>query len=143
MTMIAPAPPPLLCRRPPRRHAAPEGAAREHVGEQGDRPDEHADQQAEADVVVLDVRQLVAEDALELLAVELLEQARRHRDAGVLRVTAGREGIGRGVVDDVDARLGDVGREAQLAHDVDELRGVLPRSPRAPATPPSTRLSPL
>ena len=37
--------------------------------------DQHADQQREPDVEVADVRELVADDALELLAVHLLQQA--------------------------------------------------------------------
>ncbi len=43
------------------------------------RPDEHADHQREPDVVVADVRQLVGDDPLELLAIELLEEAGRDR----------------------------------------------------------------
>ena len=54
------------------------------------------------DVVVLDVRQLVGEHALELDPVHLLEQAGGDGDRGVLRVAAGGEGVGRRVVDDVD-----------------------------------------
>ena len=95
MTMIAPSPAATALPATAARHAAPEGAAGDDVGEEGDRAHEHADEQAEADVVVLDVRELMADDALELLAVELLEQSRRDRDPGVLRVTAGREGVGR------------------------------------------------
>ena len=56
--------------------AAPEREPEEEVGEERDRADEHRDEQREPDVEVADVRQLVADDALELLAVELLEQAR-------------------------------------------------------------------
>ncbi len=49
------------------------------------------------------MRQLVADDALELLAIELLQQARRDRDRGVLGIAAGGERVRGGVVDDVDA----------------------------------------
>ena len=72
---------------------APEREAQEEVGHQGDRADEHGDEQGEPDVEVADVGELVADDALELLAIELLEQARRDRDRCVLRVASGREGV--------------------------------------------------
>jgi len=63
------------------------------------------------DVEVPDVRELVAEDALELLAIELVEEAGRDRDRGVLRIPPGRERIRGGVVDDVDLRHRHAGRE--------------------------------
>ena len=54
--------------------AEPERVAQEEAGQQGDAADQHADQQREPDVVVAHVRHLMAEDALELLAVELFQQ---------------------------------------------------------------------
>ena len=84
-------------------------------------PDEHADEQREADVEVADVAHLVADDALQLLAVELLEQPGRHRHAGVLRISAGGEGVRRRVVDDPDARPGQAAGEPHLLDDVHEL----------------------
>ena len=71
------------------------------------------------------MRQLVTDDPLQLLAIELLEQPRRHRDAGVARVTPRGKGVGRRVVDYVDARQGHVGRKRQLADDIHELRRAL------------------
>src|SRR3546814_8148240 len=59
------------------------------------------------DVVVLDVAQLVSDHALELDAVQLLEQARGDGDGRVLRVAPGGEGVRRGIVDDVDAGRGE------------------------------------
>ena len=99
---------------PPRRRpdAAPEAPAQEEVGDQRDHADEDADQRGEADVVVADVRHLVGEHALELLAVEHLHQPARDGDGGVLRVAAGGEGVGRRVLDDVDRRH--VGRPAAM-----------------------------
>ena len=75
MNTIAWAPPPPLSRS---RLAAttPEREAQEEVGEDGDRPDHDADDEREADVVVADVGQLVAHDALQLLAIELLAAGR-------------------------------------------------------------------
>ena len=102
--------------------AAPEREPQEEVGEQRDRPDEDADDQREPDVEVADVGQLVAHDALELLPVELLEQAGRDRDRCVLRVATGREGVRGGVVDDVDLGHRRVRRDRQLLDDVHELR---------------------
>ena len=101
--------------------AAPEREPQEEVGEDRDRPDQHADDQREADVEVADVRQLVGDDALELLAVELLEQAGRDRDRRVLRVAAGGEGVRRRVVDDVDLGHRDVRRDRHLLDDVQQL----------------------
>ena len=61
---------------PAAAHAAPDRHAREHVRHQRDGADEHAHQQAEADVVVGDVRELVADDALQLFAIEPLAAGR-------------------------------------------------------------------
>ena len=102
--------------------AAPEREPQEEVGQERDRPDQHADHQREPDVEVPDVRQLVGHDALELLAIELLEQARRDRDRRVLRVATGGERVGRRVVDEVDLRDRHVRRERHLLHDVVQLR---------------------
>ena len=68
------------------------------------------------------MRELVADDPLELLPVELLEQPCRDRDRGVLRIAPGGERVGRGVVDDVDLRHRHVRGDRHLAHDVHELR---------------------
>ena len=55
-------------------------------------------------VAVLHVRQLVGQDARQLLLGEHAEEARGRRDRGVLRVAAGGEGVRLCAVDDVDAR---------------------------------------
>ena len=67
-------------------------------------------------------RQLVGHDALELLAIELLEQARRDRHRRVLRVAARRERVGRRVVDEVDLGHRHVRRDRHLLDDVVQLR---------------------
>ena len=121
-TMVcAPPPPPLSRSRPPA--AAPEREAQEEVGEDRDGPDHDAHDEREPDVEVAHVRELVRDDALQLLAVELLEQPGRDRDRRMLRVAAGRERVGRRVLDQVDARHRHVGRDGHLAHDVHQLRG--------------------
>src|SRR6266550_5038437 len=101
---------------------APEREPQEEVGEEGDRSDEDADDQGEPDVEVPDVGELVANHALELLTVELLEEPGRDRDRCVLGITTGRERVRRGVVDNVDLRHGHVGGDRHLADDVQELR---------------------
>ena len=108
---------------PAAAHAAPEAPAQEEVGDQRDHADQDADERREADVVVADVRHLVGDDALELLAVEALEQPARDGDGGVLRVAPGGEGVGRGLVDDVHRRhLRQAGGDRHLLDDVVELR---------------------
>ena len=62
--------------------------------------------------------ELVGEDALELDAVHLLEQAGGDGDRRVLGVAAGGEGVRRRVVDDVDARLGQPAGDAQPLDEV-------------------------
>ena len=74
--------------------ASPEGEAQEEVGQKRDRPDENADEERVADVVVAHVRQLVADHALELFAVELLQEPRRDRDRGMPRIAARGEAFG-------------------------------------------------
>src|SRR3546814_12257353 len=76
------------------------------------------------DVVVLDVAQLVSDHALELDAVQLLEQARGDGDGRVLRVAPGGEGVRRGIVDDVDAGLGEPACDADPLEEVVEARGI-------------------
>ena len=80
--------------------------------------DQRDGQRRHEDVVVADVRQLVGEDAFELDAVHLLEQAGGHGDRRVLGVAPGGEGVRRRVVDDVDARLGQAAGDAQALDEV-------------------------
>jgi hypothetical protein len=102
---------------------AEEGRAQEEVGDERDHADQDAHQRREADVVVAHVRELVGDDALELLAVEALHQAAGHGDRRVPRVTAGGEGVERLVLDDVDSgRLAEPGGDRHLLDDVPESR---------------------
>ena len=98
--------------------ATPPNGAKAPVGDQGDDANERDRQRRYQDVVVLDVTQLVGQDAFELDAVHLGQQPGRHCDRRVLRVAAGGKGIGRGVVDDVQARLGEARRDAQALDEV-------------------------
>ena len=101
--------------------AAPVRESQEPVGQQRDGSDQHADEEREADVEVADVAHLVPDDALELLAIELVEQAARDRHARVLRIPPGGEGVRRRVVDDPEPRGREAARQAHLLDDVDEL----------------------
>src|SRR3546814_7475589 len=85
------------------------------------------------DVVVLDVAQLVSDHALELDAVQLLEQARGDGDGRVLRVAPGGEGVRRGIVDDVDAGLGEPACDAEPLDEVVQPRVLLHRRGLGPA----------
>ena len=64
-------------------------------------------------VAVGDVRELVAEHALDLLRLEAAPEAGGDRDHGVLRVPAGRERVRDVGVDDRDPRLREVGHRAE------------------------------
>ena len=96
--------------------AAPVGEERRAGRDVGDH-DEQADggdrERRHLHVTVADVGQLVGEHALELAARHEVEQAAGDRDAGVARGATEREGVGRGIVDDVDLRLRQPGRDAQ------------------------------
>ena len=91
------------------------------MGQQGDRAHQHADQEREPDIEVPDVGQLVADDALELLAVKLLEESGRDGNRRVLRIPTRGERVGCGVLDQVDRRHRDVRRESQFLDDVHQL----------------------
>ena len=119
------APPPLESRErrpptPPHKLTRRNMSASRAIGADQDR-----DHQGEPDVEVADVRELVADDPLELLAVELLQEAGGDGDRGVLRVAPGGERIRRRVIDEVDPRCRDAGRHRQLVHHVDQLGRLL------------------
>ena len=100
------------------RRPAPEHEPQAEVGQQRDRADRVTATVMTEDVVVLHVAELVGEHAFELDPVHLLEQAGGDRDRRVLRVPAGRERVRRGVVDDVEPRLRQPGRDAQALDEV-------------------------
>ena len=101
--------------------ATPVRESQEPVGQQRNGSHQHANEERETDVEVADVAHLVPDDALELLSVELVEQAGGHRHARVFRVTPGGEGIRRRVVDDPQPRGRQAARQAHLLDDVDQL----------------------
>ena len=83
-----------------------------------------AGERHEARVLVPDVADLVADDALEFVAVQVHQQAGGHGDDGVLRRADG-EGVGRVGVDDVDARhLRQAGGDGHFLDDVEQAGGV-------------------
>jgi hypothetical protein len=69
----------------------------------------------------------VGDDALELVPVELVEQAARDGDGGVLGVAARGEGVRGRVLDDVDLRHREAAGYRHLLHDVEEAGGVFVR----------------
>ena len=73
-------------------------------------------------VAVLHVGQLVRHHAAHLAGIEHAQQARGGRHGGVLRVAARGEGVGRILVDEVDARHGQASPLGQLLHGLIELR---------------------
>ena len=112
--------------RLPRLPAPPQNReAQEEVGEQGDRAHEHPDHQREPDVEVANVAQLVGHDALELLAVQLLQQAGGDGHRCVPGIAPRRERVGGGVVDEVHPGHRQAGRHRQLLDDVPQLRHLL------------------
>ena len=71
---------------------------------------------------MLHVGQLVRHHAANLAGVEQTQQTRGGCHGSVLRVAAGSEGVGRILVDEVDARHGQAGPLGQLLHSLVELR---------------------
>src|SRR5208282_6529056 len=75
--------------------AREEHHAKEEVAEHRDSAHHHRDHRHRADIVVAHVRHLVADHALQFLAIHLIDQPLRHADDRVCRIAAGRERIGR------------------------------------------------
>ena len=67
------------------------------------------------------MRQLVGDDALELSAVELVEEPPRHRDRGVLRIASGGEGVRGRVLDHEDLGRGDAETDRERLDDIAQL----------------------
>ena len=84
MLLVAVAPPPPPPKIAPHITMRARNVIAERDG-RGDRADE--------DVVVAHVRDLVREHAAQLVLVDDLQQALRHRDRGVVLVAAGRERV--------------------------------------------------
>jgi len=104
-----------------RQDGAEPGGAQEHVRQDSDGADHDGHDDHEARVVVADVRELVRDDALQLQLRQLAEQAGGDGDGGVSWVAAGGEGVGRVLLDHVDAGHGLAGADAEVLHDVVEV----------------------
>ncbi len=102
----------------PAAHAAPEREAQPDVGDQRDGADGGDRDGGDEDVVVLHVRELVRDHALELHPVHDLEQPGRDRERGVLRVAPGGERVRRGIVDDVELGLREARGDAEALDEV-------------------------
>ena len=83
--------------------AVPEAAAHD-CGEDDDGAEHDGGERHELHVVVLEVADLVGDDALEFVAVEPVEQAGGDGDGAGLGFAADGEGVGRGIVNEIDAR---------------------------------------
>ena len=95
-----------LSRLPPKKKAK----LRQHADGAGQgRGDRHGQR-----VAVAHMRQLVRDDAGDLLLIQALQQAGRHGDGGVLRIAAGGEGVGLRRLHD-DRRAASAGRRAAPA----------------------------
>ena len=108
-------------RGPAQEHAFLPGSnddAQEPIRHQGDHADEDRHVHAVARVEIADVGELVADHALQLLAIERARQSGRDCDRGVARLGADRHRVGLPIVDDVDGRRRHVGRDRQLVDDV-------------------------
>ena len=119
MTKRIPSPPDFSdgARRPQRRPRRLQSASEDRTGQR-------RDHRHQAHVVVLDVRELVRDDPLQLVAVELLEQAPGHGDRGPLRADPRGEGVRIGIRDHEDRGLGHPRRDRHLD---DVLEDAVPR----------------
>jgi len=97
IAISAPKPPPPRLSRPPKINS------NWAIWDEADRATDGRRDRADERVAVLDVGQLVGEDARELAVVHEIEQTGRDRDGGVLGIAAGRERVRLGPVDDVQA----------------------------------------
>ncbi len=95
----------------------PPADERQHENAEGE-----ADQLlVEAHVAVQDVTDLVRDDALQLGSFEMLERAACHGDGGIAGRETGRKRVdARFLLEDVDLRNGQAGRQRHLLDDVDE-----------------------
>jgi hypothetical protein len=98
----------------------PEGAVRDERNQ----PDDHADGGGVKDVVVRDVAHLVADDPLQLVAFELIDQAAGHRDGRALGFQPRREGVERRRLHDGDPWLREPRGDRHLLDDIME-KGLL------------------
>ena len=74
-----------------------------HLSDEADGPTDRGCDRSDERVAILDVRQLMGEDAGQLAIVHEIEDPGRHGDRGVLRVPACREGVRLRPIDDVEA----------------------------------------
>src|SRR3990172_3769283 len=98
--------------------SAPPPRAHEELADQHDGSDQRGDDRPDEDVTVHDVRELVADHALELDPVQPLEQPLGHGNGGVLGIAARRERVQGPLGDHVHLRLGDPRGDRQSLDDV-------------------------
>jgi hypothetical protein len=94
----------------------------EEIRDRRDRARHHRDDRGNEGVAVLDVTELVREDALDLVERQPLEQALRDRDRRVLWVATGGERVGLLRTDGVQPRHGKLGAPREVPHHRLEVR---------------------
>ena len=119
-------------------------AAHDAQGEIGDHEqaeDPRREPHVDLHVAVQDVAELVADDGLQLVAVEIVERALRHRDRGFVGRMTGREGVDALLFGQhEDLRLADARRDGHFLDDVEQALALeIARPCAVTATPPSER----
>ena len=92
----------------------------------GDDRSHHGRNRARQDIAILHMGQFMSQYAGQLVIVQGPHNPRRYRYRRMGRITAGRKGIWRVLVDDVNTRHGKLCVSGQIFHQAIELRGFLP-----------------
>ena len=82
---------------------------------------------ADQDVPVTDMAQFMGNHSLQFLPAQYVHDAAGDGDGGMLRITAGGKGVGRGIVHQVDPRFGNIGLPGQVFHQTVQFRGLIKR----------------
>ena len=85
-------------------------------GKQESRADDRTDDQQEQDVAILDMAELVGDNAIELIVTHHVEQASGDRQRGMPRIAPSGEGIRRRIFYDEDVGLWKAGAARQPLH---------------------------
>jgi hypothetical protein len=93
-------------------------AARIPTGQQGEAANHNHSHLGYAGIAPADVRHLVRDHALQLLAIQLIDQAPRHANHRMLGIAAARERVGRRVLHHTDPRHRHSRRQRHLADHV-------------------------
>ena len=121
---------------PPRRFMK---RARE-IGDHEQAEDPRGEAHVDLHVAVEDVTELVADHGLQLVAIECVERALRHRHRGFVGRMPGRECVDAGLIGQhEDLRLADARRDGHLLDDVQQALALEVAVVAVTCTPPSER----